>query len=559
MYHANQTYYNGQDSNYGESNAGMAWSQNNGTSEGFNFNKFLQDQQHLLFPTTGFLPAGNSYLPFQGEPHYVEEVEEEENEAMDYEELQPEQEQWHHPEGPLSRPASLGFDGAYKPENPMITQVLRKPERQQKQTSIVDKAAELRAKVLASRTHKQGTPNRDKKQEPMQKDKAPEAGEAPTPAPVTRTRSVTDLDGLIAEERAAAETKAQQDSDLQAMSSGATRSVAEPAASSAEEAHQKNLAAAFDGHAGVEHASGSQQMKGFSETMTPMHKFHRELQRILAETGAQLRPDLEMQKPRSPSLREPVGANIEKANDSHYNHSNRPNNYSDETLGSTARHNEGESSRVEYDDITKHIEPLMRSMEQRLGHLIDSRLQGLEELVARRSNEGVRQSASHSHYFDDLDEWLDHTGYHDEATRKRELEQARKLAALDAQRAELIAQMGRDSHLTRSKSVRGQSVKQPELLTPIKSPNLNAAAPSSAAMAPPPLPLPKATRPSTDKNGDNNVRQGTKRPSEASLHEQMPADKVQRIDTPRETRNEAPEKRTLTAPQPQELKAVHTR
>ncbi|KAJ9666662.1 hypothetical protein H2201_003321 [Coniosporium apollinis] len=52
-------------------------------------------------------------------------------------------------------------------------------------------------------------------------------------------------------------------------------------------------------------------------------------------------------------------------------------------------------------------------------------------------------------------------------------------------------------------------------------------------MAPPPLPSPKATRPSTDKNGDNNVRQGTKRPSEASLHEQMPADKVQRIDTPR--------------------------
>ncbi|KAJ9666663.1 hypothetical protein H2201_003322 [Coniosporium apollinis] len=366
MYHANQTYYNGQDSNYGESNAGMAWSQNNGTSEGFNFNKFLQDQQHLLFPTTGFLPAGNSYLPFQGEPHYVEEVEEEENEAMDYEELQPEQEQWHHPEGPLSRPASLGFDGAvsretynaqpfdsnnqhvetppndeYKPENPMITQVLRKPERQQKQTSIVDKAAELRAKVLASRTHKQGTPNRDKKQEPMQKDKAPEAGEAPTPAPVTRTRSVTDLDGLIAEERAAAETKAQQDSDLQAMSSGATRSVAEPAASSAEEAHQKNLAAAFDGHAGVEHASGSQLNAASHETasLTPQktneglqrdHDAHAQVpsrattdssrnggaggnssrtlsshkdrplaarrQETVADGHPQLRPDLEMQK-----------------------------------------------------------------------------------------------------------------------------------------------------------------------------------------------------------------------------------------------------------------------
>ncbi|EON69044.1 hypothetical protein W97_08357 [Coniosporium apollinis CBS 100218] len=77
-------------------------------------------------------------------------------------------------------------------------------------------------------------------------------------------------------------------------------------------------------------------------------------------------------------------------------------------------------------------------------------------------------------------------------------------------------------------------------------------------MGPPPLPSPKATRPSMEKNGDNNVRQGTKRPSETSLHDQMPADKVQRIETSRETRNEAPEKKALTAPQRQELKAVDT-
>ncbi|EON69043.1 hypothetical protein W97_08356 [Coniosporium apollinis CBS 100218] len=294
MYHANQAYYNGQDSNYEEGNAGMAWSQNNATTEGFNFNRFLQDQQHLLFPATGLLPAGNTYLPFQGEPHYLEEVEEDENEATDYEDLQPEQEQWHHPEGPHSRNASLGFNGAvsretynaqsfnsnnqrvetphndeYEPENPMITQVLRKPERQHKQTSTVDKAAELRAKVLASRTHKQGTPNRDKKQELGQKDKAPEAGEAPTAVPATRTHSVTDLDGLIAEERAAAETKAQQDGAFQAMSSGPTRSVAEPATSFAEEAHQRDLAAALNGHAGTERASGSQLNAASHETTSP--------------------------------------------------------------------------------------------------------------------------------------------------------------------------------------------------------------------------------------------------------------------------------------------------
>lgn len=282
MYHANQAYYNGQDSSYGEANTGIPWSQNNGATEGFNFNKFLQDQQHLLFPTTGFLPAGNGYLPFQGEPHYEQEAEEE-NEVMDYEDDQPEQEEWPHAEGPLSLPASLGFDGAvsretynprplssnnqhteapqndeYQPENPMITQVLRKPERQPKQTNIADKAAELRAKVLASRTNKQGTPNQEKNQELMSKHMAIEAGEAPRPAPVTRKRSVTDLDGLIAEERAAAETKAQQDSTLQAMTSGPTILAAKLPASSAEETHQEESAAASDGHADPERASGPQ-------------------------------------------------------------------------------------------------------------------------------------------------------------------------------------------------------------------------------------------------------------------------------------------------------------
>lgn len=215
-------------------------------------------------------------------------------------------------------------------------------------------------------------------------------------------------------------------------------------------------------------------------------------------------------------------------------------------------------SRLEYEDIAKHIEPLMRSMEERIGQLIDSRLHDLEDVVAKRSNEDVRQAAGRSHYFDDLDEWLDHTGYHDEATRKRELEQARKLAALDAQRAELIAQMERDGHLARSRSVRPQSVKQSEPLTPMKSPGPNTAVPSSTAMAPPPLPLPKEIRPSTEKNGDN-VRQGTKRAGEAPPREQMPADKVQRTETARETRIEASDKRTLTAPQPQEPRAVHTR
>lgn len=264
-------------------------------------------------------------------------------------------------------------------------------------------------------------------------------------------------------------------------------------------------------------------------------------------------------RPHSPLANKPTAADKQKANGDRYNASAQLQAQHDESLKPTARHNGGGTSRTEYDNISKHIEPLIRPFEQRLSHFIDSRIQVLEDLVVRKHEVHMNRAAVHSHYFDDLDEWLQHTGYHDEAMRKRELKQARKLAELDAQRAELIAQMERGSNLSRSRSVRAQSARPSEPSTGLKPPSVNATAPPPNSMGPPPLPSPKVPGPVPEQNDDETVCKGTKRPIEAPLPGEMPADKIQRIETTHEARNETPVEKRVTAPRQQKPNAVDTR
>lgn len=94
-----------------------------------------------------------------------------------------------------------------------------------------------------------------------------------------------------------------------------------------------------------------------------------------------------------------------------------------------------------------------------------------------------RNAAAYSHYFDDLDEWLEITGYHDVAYRQRHLRRQRALMELDAQRAR-IEQEAEEDEENRTGRIRTQSVR-PQSVRPTDSNK------SSSALAMPPPPRPE--------------------------------------------------------------------
>lgn len=93
-----------------------------------------------------------------------------------------------------------------------------------------------------------------------------------------------------------------------------------------------------------------------------------------------------------------------------------------------------------------------------------------------------KNAAAYSHYFDDLDEWLEVTGYHDVAYRQRHLQRQRTLMELDAQRAR-IEQEAQQDEVNRTSRARTQSV-QVQSVRPVESNR------SSSALAMPPPPRP---------------------------------------------------------------------
>lgn len=95
-------------------------------------------------------------------------------------------------------------------------------------------------------------------------------------------------------------------------------------------------------------------------------------------------------------------------------------------------------------------------------------------------------------YIEDLDEWLQMTGYHDRPYRKKALARHRKLIALDLQRAELEreAQVEHEerSHLARAQSVMPrESIETPSVRSVLSPRNIRTS--SISSMPPPPLPV----------------------------------------------------------------------
>ncbi|MCJ1341180.1 hypothetical protein MMC09_006476 [Bachmanniomyces sp. S44760] len=101
------------------------------------------------------------------------------------------------------------------------------------------------------------------------------------------------------------------------------------------------------------------------------------------------------------------------------------------------------------------------------------------------------QSPAAGEYFADIDDWLEITGYHDQAYRKKALSRHRKLIELDKQRAELEreAQMDMEerSHIARAQSIApNNSIESP---LSRNFPSFSSRTVSNSSMPPPPTPL----------------------------------------------------------------------
>ncbi|OCK84959.1 YTH-domain-containing protein [Lepidopterella palustris CBS 459.81] len=175
------------------------------------------------------------------------------------------------------------------------------------------------------------------------------------------------------------------------------------------------------------------------------------------------------------------------------------------------------------------IDPRRESVSQQ-----DSALQ-----AQRSASEGrPKNAATYSHYFDDLDEWLEITGYHDQQYRKNQLRRQRALAELELQREQIereaLLEHEDKAYLTRPQSFRSTSAR----------PNSLVRASSVAAMPPPPLPaLTSASKTPEDISLSkiNNSypftpmsQSGSKRPrspTAGSAHNRERVDKLMRLDT----------------------------
>ncbi|MCJ1375004.1 hypothetical protein MMC20_006238 [Loxospora ochrophaea] len=152
-------------------------------------------------------------------------------------------------------------------------------------------------------------------------------------------------------------------------------------------------------------------------------------------------------------------------------------------------------------------------------------------------------------YNQDLDDWLDMTGYHDETYRKKALNRHRELIELDRRRADLERE-AQIEHEERSHLSRAQSIRPKESIE--LAPSRSAISPglirtsSTLSMPPPPVPL-KENAPEMGikikdtANQTPNLRRGENEPPHSSLKRQhvdegyesssvRPTEKAARID-----------------------------
>ncbi|KAF2434476.1 hypothetical protein EJ08DRAFT_675960 [Tothia fuscella] len=124
-----------------------------------------------------------------------------------------------------------------------------------------------------------------------------------------------------------------------------------------------------------------------------------------------------------------------------------------------------------------------------------------EAAQSSRDNAVTDTAAAHSHHFDDLDEWLEITGYHDRGNRDRVLTLHRRKADLERQMAELHRELEQTA-VHRGRSLRLQPIYQEQSLP--------------SPMAPPPAQFcPKATSAGAAKKSETSssaLSVSTKRP-----------------------------------------------
>lgn len=134
-----------------------------------------------------------------------------------------------------------------------------------------------------------------------------------------------------------------------------------------------------------------------------------------------------------------------------------------------------------------------------------------------------RNAAQYSHYFDDLDEWLEITGYHNRQFRQRHIKRHRALAEFEARKAEIEAEIATDDGPRPPVYLAGQ-------------PRISAA----SAMPPPPRPLGLPSPVSPDVTADI-LQRNSKRPlsQENASASFEPPNKIQRVGTSNSARTAA--------------------
>ncbi|KAF2104349.1 hypothetical protein NA57DRAFT_70559 [Rhizodiscina lignyota] len=136
----------------------------------------------------------------------------------------------------------------------------------------------------------------------------------------------------------------------------------------------------------------------------------------------------------------------------------------------------------------------------------------------------LRSSAArHSHHFDDLDEWLEITGYHDRQYRERYIRRHRALAELEARRAEIEAEFDAEGGPHATVHTLPATISMPPPPRPVSV--------SRTTLLPSPISL------SHSNSNAQDASNGNKRylsQDDLSSHFEPP-DKIQRIDTSKST------------------------
>ena len=446
--------------------------------------------------------------------------------------------------------------------------------------SAAEKAAELRAKLIAMRPTS-GTPVREKSEtaKPTTSAMKEPALTAAAPTTLERRDSITDVDGLLAEGRAAAEAKAKlqngdrgshNDKPGQAAKLSNNR---QEHTTTATAPTNKQAKTAQDGKKQEDETAKNKMQRARSlmdspelgeireesdvESVLPLSRNSNEKsepkldKKTNGPTSAaiSMAPNEPRPKPveaasrnaRQPRPRTPPNAGKEPERVTSLRH-DKP-KQANKSVAPVEERREDLSKRsrdrTTYETINtteNRVSRPRQSAESNLpahDRVVDS--QSTRETTQQRYNTNEKAgsaAAAYSNYFDDLDEWLEITGYHNRSYRQSALKRHRALRDLEIQRAR-IEQEAEVELQNASYLLPTQPVKTLE----------NMRSSSVLAMPPPPLPLSSAPKLTTDTTpGDQNSgdssryknASSTKRPLSSDSKEtngQERAEKLIKVDS----------------------------